>query len=90
MVRLSAFTTQEIFLVLICVSADGKIMSMQNSDDTIQGRTQTFRLVAQCLNQLLRSVSVCLARRGILRSNQLLYNFIVTNDRTRVKGVLIV
>jgi len=38
MVRLSAFTPQEIFLVLIFVNADVTIMSIKYSDDTIQNR----------------------------------------------------
>jgi hypothetical protein len=66
-VRLSALRTgclypQEIYLVLIYVrgcqpqghSAAGMIVSMKNSNDTIE--PATFRLVAQCLNQLRRRV----------------------------------
>ena len=33
-------------------SADGRIMSMKNSNDTIGNRTHDLRLVAQCPNQL--------------------------------------
>ena len=39
-------------------SADRRIMSMKNSNDTVGNRTRDFRLVAQCLNQLRHRVSL--------------------------------
>jgi hypothetical protein len=46
----------EILLLLISVSAAGRIKSMKNSNDSIGNRTRDPRLVAQCLNQLRHRV----------------------------------
>jgi len=57
-----AFKPQEIFLVLISSrsqdhSAAGRIMSMKNSLTPPGIELTTFRLVAQCLNQLRHRVT---------------------------------
>jgi len=69
--------------------ADVKIMSMKNSDDTIQNRNHDLP-ACSVVPQSTVCPRKCLVPRGILRSDQLLYNFIVTNYRTRDKSVLIV